>query len=500
MTLNVNVKLNPYRASGNGVTDDRAAIQAAINAVAAAGGGCVYFPAGVYIIGAEPGTGALGGLQMMGPHVLLQGEAPRASVLQLANSTNRYLLYGPSNVDSLWGTNSSAGIENWSLLNMEFNGNSANNTSGNGIWIYGWLPIVQNVFIRNIAQNAWRSEGGAGASTFSFEGAITNVKIDTCGQHGFWFGGPSDSVLTNIIVKDAGQSANNTYDAIHLDNSASRFYSAHSWHSGGVTNRTRYGLYDAIGGSTYVGCQFEGSNTNVCVSGQRSIFSACQIFAAANGVNVLIRTTETIMRGISLGGALSGGPAVKGVVLGQSGDWVAANDIDIWVTDQNAGAVDFTNSSGTNSLRVRGFQPSGTAYVGSPNSTDDVDLITSGSSGATLRQTGGGEQYTSGFLALSESDGISAAGSSQGTATQLPNSSACQVTAVAAGTGVILPSNSMPGKIMYVHNSGANALLVYPASGQQINTLATNAPFTIGTNKGTLFIYNSSRWMACLSA
>jgi polygalacturonase len=60
LTLNVNVKLNPYNASGNGVTDDRAAIQSAIDDVANAGGGCVYFPAGVYVIGTEPGGAGVG--------------------------------------------------------------------------------------------------------------------------------------------------------------------------------------------------------------------------------------------------------------------------------------------------------------------------------------------------------------------------------------------------------------------------------------------------------
>jgi len=42
---------NHYGATGDGVTNDRAAIQAAIDAAAAAGGGLVLFPAGNYIIG-----------------------------------------------------------------------------------------------------------------------------------------------------------------------------------------------------------------------------------------------------------------------------------------------------------------------------------------------------------------------------------------------------------------------------------------------------------------
>ena len=41
----------PYNAKGDGVTNDRAAIQAAIDACYAAGGGTVYIPEGKYVCG-----------------------------------------------------------------------------------------------------------------------------------------------------------------------------------------------------------------------------------------------------------------------------------------------------------------------------------------------------------------------------------------------------------------------------------------------------------------
>lgn len=47
----VSVKEPPYSAAGDGVTDDSAAIQAAVDAVTAAGGGVLFFPRGTYKTG-----------------------------------------------------------------------------------------------------------------------------------------------------------------------------------------------------------------------------------------------------------------------------------------------------------------------------------------------------------------------------------------------------------------------------------------------------------------
>jgi hypothetical protein len=49
--LDVNVRDAPYNATGNGTTNDRVAIQNAINAVIAANGGTVTVPAGTYLTG-----------------------------------------------------------------------------------------------------------------------------------------------------------------------------------------------------------------------------------------------------------------------------------------------------------------------------------------------------------------------------------------------------------------------------------------------------------------
>jgi hypothetical protein len=69
-----NVKSSPYSATGNGVADDTNAIQAAITAAAAAGGGVVYLPTGTYLVTA--------GLSITHAAVSLMGDGKGVSILK----------------------------------------------------------------------------------------------------------------------------------------------------------------------------------------------------------------------------------------------------------------------------------------------------------------------------------------------------------------------------------------------------------------------------------
>lgn len=77
-----NVKSSAYGAKGDGSTDDAAAIQAAVNACKAAGGGTVYFPPGKYIVGSriDIATWVAGKVETDVP-VWFRGAARAASVL-----------------------------------------------------------------------------------------------------------------------------------------------------------------------------------------------------------------------------------------------------------------------------------------------------------------------------------------------------------------------------------------------------------------------------------
>ena len=82
--------------------------------------------------------------------------------------------------------------------------------------------------------------------------------------------------------------------------------------------------------------------------------------------------------------------------------------------------------------------------------------------------------------------GISAAGTTQGTATTL-FAQENEVTTVASGAGVIINPLFAPGEAMSVLNLGANALMVYPPSGMKINALPTNQGMQLGLNTAVMF-------------
>ena len=87
-------------------------------------------------------------------------------------------------------------------------------------------------------------------------------------------------------------------------------------------------------------------------------------------------------------------------------------------------------------------------------------------------------------------DGLVATGTNQATALQLSDQWN-EVDTVAAGTGVILSAFGM-GQSQLVSNQGANALLVYPPPGLQINALAVNQAFSLGAGSTITFGFFSA--------
>jgi len=100
-----NVKAYPFNATGDGSTDDRTAIQAAIDACAAAGGGIVFFPPGTYLLSTSTtATGIAYCLSVTSDNIKLVG-AGRSSLLR--NTTASGAMFFIS------GSGKTSGISSW---------------------------------------------------------------------------------------------------------------------------------------------------------------------------------------------------------------------------------------------------------------------------------------------------------------------------------------------------------------------------------------------------
>ncbi len=148
----------PYNAKGDGVTDDIAAINAAILDVSAAGGGTLYFPAGTYAMSSSLMPVSNVNLQGAGPDVttikntLTGGPNPNNITLligstftggshldQLPNTATTYLVNSPTEGTNTVTTTTHADAGNFSAGQTVIVSGDAHGTSW---WFSSWMTTV----------------------------------------------------------------------------------------------------------------------------------------------------------------------------------------------------------------------------------------------------------------------------------------------------------------------------------------------------------------------
>lgn len=149
-----------------------------------------------------------------------------------------------------------------------------------------------------------------------------------------------------------------------------------------------------------------------------------------------------------------------------------------------------------NHVRLSGDTMTGALHMGANTLDGSAVAFTGGTlSGLTsVAITGAGtglnvtNNATVGGLLGVSSASVSAAGTTQGTATALAAQTNI-ITAAASGTGVVVPASA---PLMRVSNRAPNPVLVFPNSGAQIEAFGTNNPVSLGVGADVVIGCTSS--------
>ncbi|NUT90031.1 type I secretion C-terminal target domain-containing protein [Pseudomonas corrugata] len=158
-----------FGAKGDGITDDTAAIQAAIDAAAAAGGGQVYVPAGTYIVsaGEEPSDGCL----MLKSNVHLYGDGMGETTVKVADGSDTKIT---GVIRSAYGEET----HDFGISQLTIDGNRDHTTGKIDGWFNGYIP---------------------GEEGYDSNVTIDSVEIKDCSGYGF---DPHEQTV-NMVIKNS---------------------------------------------------------------------------------------------------------------------------------------------------------------------------------------------------------------------------------------------------------------------------------------------------------
>ena len=145
-----------YGADKTGSTDSTAAIQSAINAVEAAGGGTVYLPAGTYKVKPASNSNA-SALRIKGSNILFKGEGEGKTFIRCYAQNMRYCQV--INVSPEGGTWDSADDGNYYYLSQDIPNTPTTTIHLNSV---GNLKAGDWVIIRSDRTQSWIDEHGMG--------------------------------------------------------------------------------------------------------------------------------------------------------------------------------------------------------------------------------------------------------------------------------------------------------------------------------------------------
>jgi hypothetical protein len=225
--------------------------------------------------------------------------------------------------------------------------------------------------------------------------------------------------------------------------------------------------------------------------------SGAETFSFETGSGSVVRATTP-----TLASPTFTSPSATGT-LGFTGSNTAASNFH---TTQTGGILTMGGTSGTGTIILGrstvSQQTDIQAGTTASGSTKAMNIGTSGLAGSTTNiaigsAVSGATSRTTlnGIVIDSISAAVSAAGTTQGTATALVSNINNVTVVTAAAAGVILPTAVAGMRILIRNSDSLDTLSIYPATGGQINALGANAASTLAAGLTTeLVATTSTQW------
>jgi Ca2+-binding RTX toxin-like protein len=198
MSITPYFDIRNYGATGDSATDDTVAIQKAIDAASAAGGGKVYVPAGVWRVSDADGSGNALALKS---NVILTGDGAGESVLKLAEGTG-------SGTTALVGVVAGSTVRDAAVSNLSLDGSQASVGGQVSGWSHAGASVTQ-VLIDGVTATNFSGSG------FDLTGAATNLTVRNStatdnASDGFVIGGslPALTFQDNRALDNGGNGIN----------------------------------------------------------------------------------------------------------------------------------------------------------------------------------------------------------------------------------------------------------------------------------------------------
>ena len=198
-----------FGAKGDGITDDTAAIQSAIDAAAAAGGGQVYLPTGTYIVsgGEEPSDGCL----MLKSNVFMYGDGMGATNVKVADGSDTKIT---GVIRSAYGEET----HDFGVSNLTIDGNRDSTTGKVDGWFNGYIP-GQEGYDSNVTLDSVEIKDCSGYGFDPHEQTV-NMVIKNSVSHGNGLDGfvadfLSDSTFENNVAYDNDRHGFNVVTSTH---------------------------------------------------------------------------------------------------------------------------------------------------------------------------------------------------------------------------------------------------------------------------------------------